>query len=237
MIKVNEKYHMLTVIELVKIYKKDKPKLYRTWARCKCDCGKDIFIRANNIHNGQKSCGCLRVTRKPRLTHGYSRSKIYKVWATMKNRCYREKTERYKNYGGRGIKVCSEWLSSSEAFIKWALANGYREGLTLERKNNDGNYEPNNCSWETLTKQSNNKQNTVILELNGVRKSLSEWSEATGIKRSTIYARVKKGWPIELALGIDIITAGFKLKITDSQHIIVPSNDSRNVKGQFKARL
>ena len=102
--------------------------------------------------------------------------KLFLVWQSMKNRCYNDKTESYKNYGARGITVCDEWRNSSTAFIQWAVLNGYKEGLQLDRIDNDGNYEPSNCQWSTPQYNSSHKRNSILLTVSGETKTVSEWS-------------------------------------------------------------
>jgi len=110
----------------------------------------------------------------------------------MKNRCYLESNIAYKNYGGRGIKVCDEWLDSFISFYNWAINNGYRNDLTIDRINNNENYYPKNCKWSTYVEQSNNRRDTVYIELDGETKNISEWSKITGISHSIIWQRYHK---------------------------------------------
>lgn len=121
--------------------------------------------------------------------HGMSGTKIYRVYKGMIERCYYEKHKTYKDYGGRGIGVSPVWLDKENGFnnfYSWACLNGYEEGLTLERINNDGNYSPENCSWITRKEQGFNKRNTVRIEVNGITKTLREWAEELNIKLSTL---------------------------------------------------
>lgn len=118
----------------------------------------------------------------------------------MKQRCYNPKNTRYTNYHDRGIVVCDEWRNDFMAFRKWALENGYSENLTLDRKDNDGNYCPENCHWTTKRVQNNNRTMNHHLVLNGVSKTIGEWSSELGIPWSTIYTRLSKGRSVEEAL-------------------------------------
>lgn len=132
--------------------------------------------------------------------HGCS-SRLYKCWAHMKERCYREADSDYKNYGGRGIRVCDEWRNDYLAFKEWALANGYEPSLTIDRIDYNGNYEPSNCRWATWKEQSNNRRGLHYLTYNGETKTLTEWSEITGISFTTLYMRLTTyGWSVEKAL-------------------------------------
>lgn len=129
-------------------------------------------------------------------THGLSRTKIYKRWKTIKDRCYREKNNYYKHYGGRGIKMCQEWLDDFMNFYNWAMANGYQDGLTIERIDVNGDYCPENCKWITLEEQALNKTNTRYLTYNGETKTLKEWEEETNLP---IRSRLNEGMSIEEA--------------------------------------
>jgi len=164
---------------------------------CKCDCGNEKAIDGNSLRMGKtKSCGCFlsETVRKRKMVHGFYGERLYNIWQHMKDRCYYPRNDNYKNYGGRGISVCDEWKENYSAFKEWALNNGYSDSLTIDRKNNDGNYEPGNCRWATIDTQSNNKQNTVYITINGETHNLKEWSELSNIPRIIIYGRFKRGW-------------------------------------------
>lgn len=119
----------------------------------------------------------------------------------MISRCYHIQNNRFHRYGGRGIKVCEEWLNDKKLFFDWAFNNGYSIELTLDRIDVNGDYCPNNCRWANMETQQNNRANTVFITLNGVSHTISEWSKITGINRGTIWNRNKKGYPPEKILG------------------------------------
>lgn len=137
-----------------------------TW-RCVCDCGNTTIKVASDLKSGRsKSCGCIRATRNNHYIHGDSHTRLHNIWTLMLQRCENPKATSYNRYGGRGISVCSEWHDYT-VFKKWAIANGYREDLTLDRRDNDGGYCPGNCRWATYKEQANNKRKRV-LESDGV---------------------------------------------------------------------
>ncbi len=134
------------------------------------------------------------------VKHNLTGTRLYNIWTHMKQRCYNPKNSRYANYHDRGITVCDEWRNDFMAFRKWALENGYSENLTLDRKDNDGNYCPENCHWTTKRVQNNNRTMNHCLILNGVSKTIGEWSSELGIPWSTIYTRLSKGCSVKEAL-------------------------------------
>lgn len=127
--------------------------------------------------------------------------KLTDVYGQIKQRCYNPKCKEYKNYGERGIKVCDEWLKSRpSAFYQWAFENGYKEGLTVDRINNDGNYEPSNCHWTTIKAQCSNRRTNRFVTYNGKTLTVSQWSERTGINKETLKHRLNRGLPTEEVL-------------------------------------
>ena len=162
---------------------------------CSCDCGGALIVRASSLKSGAtSSCGCKH---RPHGGHG---TRLYSIWRGMKERCGRRSHSFYEYYGGRGITVCEEWARSFEAFREWALASGYRDGLTIDRKENDGDYCPENCRWATMEEQGNNRSNTLRVSYNGELHTITELSKKTGIKYSTLYMRLYNGWSVEKAL-------------------------------------
>ncbi|GMQ91711.1 MAG: hypothetical protein BMS9Abin11_1022 [Gammaproteobacteria bacterium] len=166
------------------------------WA-CLCDCGTKVIVRGNNLKNGHtKSCGCLQKVGKK--THGKSYHYLYHIWHNMHDRCNNPKSNRWNRYGGRGIKVCNDW-GDIDTFL--ADMGPRPKGYSLERKNFDGNYEPNNCKWATPIEQASNKSNNVYLTANGVTDTIAGWARRTGIAGSTIRKRVfVHKWPHKKAV-------------------------------------
>ena len=174
-----------------------------TWI-CKCDCGNVTRpISSTALRSGNtRSCGCYKIDKcAERLTtHGMSRTRLYKIWQNMNNRCYIESCGRFGRYGGRGITVCDEWRNSFESFRDWALANGYRDNLTIDRKDNDKGYSPDNCRWATRREQQNNRECSIVVEVNGEPRTLSSLAIEHGVKYHTLWRRYIRG-----ATGPDLI--------------------------------
>ena len=170
---------------------------------CRCECGNIITVKLYSLTTGNtKSCGCIK--QKQLIERNVASAKypaymkkLYNTWYLMGERCNNMNNKSYKNYGGRGIKVCKRW----EKFENFYEDMGDRpEALTLDRIDNDGNYEPENCRWATRKTQMNNKRNNLRLNYNGMVKNLSQWAESTGIKRETIKARLSTGLSIKKSL-------------------------------------
>lgn len=125
------------------------------------------------------------------VKHGRSKTKLYKRWKAMNERCSPSSPKR-KYYAEKGVKVCDEW-KSAENFYEWAMNNGYRDDLTLDRNDNNGNYEPNNCRWATQKQQVRNRSTSIYIEFNGETRFIQEWCEIYGIKRATLYKRWRNG--------------------------------------------
>ena len=133
-----------------------------------------------------------------------SKTRLYRIWKAMKDRCYRKSNKHYHRYGGRGITICQEWQNDFQAFYDWAMANGYSDKLTIDRINNDGNYESDNCRWITNALQQSNKNNCQLLNYNGKTQTLSEWARELGINRGTLWSRINTlHWEVEKALAND----------------------------------
>lgn len=135
----------------------------------------------------------------PAPTHGQSRHPIYNTWRGMIGRCKHRSNRYYHNYGGRGIRVCEEWQDAF-TFIIWAMANGWQEGMQIDRINNDGNYEPSNCRFVSRTDNCRNSRSNHLLTFRGVTKPISAWADEYSIPQATIRSRTRRGWTAEQAL-------------------------------------
>lgn len=181
-----KKFGRLTVIGFNRIQKGS----YR-WA-CECECGNVVSVPYSRLMRGEtKSCGCI--LRELKTKHGKSNTRLYTAWENMKTRCYNPNDDFYADYGGRGIKVCDEWLDDFTSFYKWSMENGYKSHLTIDRIDNNGDYSPDNCRWVDLKTQGRNKRNNVQVTINGETKTLSEWAESEGINQKTLFTRYYRG--------------------------------------------
>lgn len=177
-----------------------------TFWLCQCDCGNTKEINASRLRSGKtKSCGCYKNECKRKTinqtafnkTHGMSNTRLYRIYNKMKLRCYSKTNDAYKNYGGRGITICKEWLDDFMNFYNWAMENGYEDNLSIDRIDNDKDYSPDNCRWVNAKTQANNTRSTVFITYNGETKPASEWSKITGIRQNTITMRKRNGWSDE----------------------------------------
>lgn len=172
---------------------------------CDCCCGCQTIVMLCDLRRATRSCGCLRrelaKTRSLQLsTHGMSKTPEYRVWERMLARCCKSADPAYRNYGGRGISVCVRWQN----FVNFIHDIGLRPSAshTLERLDNDGNYEPGNCVWATRRSQARNRRTNRMLTFRGMTKCLAEWSSETGIGRQVIYDRLRSGWSVQDALTV-----------------------------------
>lgn len=161
-------------------------------------CGKPFECMISSVKVSTKSCGCFakEIASKRHTKHGLTHTKEYRTWLGIKTRCYNKKDESYKHWGGRGIRMYSRWLNSFETFLKY-VGVAPNKNLSLDRINNDGNYEPGNVRWATSKQQSNNKRDSRIIEYKGKRQTIMEWSTETNINYSVIQGRLNRGWSAE----------------------------------------
>lgn len=193
---IGKRFNYLTVIEEVS---RIHPKIPRY--TCLCDCGNTKVVEGRKLREGTiKSCGCYaKLKTSDRSTkHGMTNSSEYKTWCGMKRRCLNKNDKRYKDYGARNINICDRWIHSFEKFF---LDMGSKpHGYSIERIDNNGNYEPNNCVWMKISDQTKNKRSNILLTYKKQTHILADWSRITGIKAGTIKARLDRGWPVEKAL-------------------------------------
>ena len=193
MIRLNlkgQKFGRLKVAEFVEM--KNNTSMFL----CECECGESCIVRGPDLKIGHTiSCGCYHkeTISAIKKTHGLSGEKLYELWSSIKRRCNNKNSENYHRYGGRGIKMCSEWLHNPTEFIKWAKENGYKEGLSIDRKDNNGNYEPSNCKWSTVLEQARNKRNNIHVLFNGEIRAMVFCSKKLGIKYGTLRDRYQRG--------------------------------------------
>jgi hypothetical protein len=166
---------------------------------CVCDCGNEFITTGAALRSGNtKSCGCYRNTHL--VTHGESKTRLYRIWRRIKTTCA---SSNYTYYGARGITVCDEWTHSFESFRDWSMANGYRDDLTIDRIDSNGNYEPSNCRWATMKEQSNNTRRNIVIEHKGEEHTLAQWSEILCINYITLYKRIiTRHWSTEQAFSV-----------------------------------
>lgn len=204
---VNEKYGYLTVIGIP--YMKIGAKRNRLFVSVQCQCGVVKEVRLDGLKNGHTvSCGCFNKLvsslQKPRLKHGLHSEPLYPIWKAMKQRCFNKNNKQYHNYGGRGITVCPEWITDFLSFYNWAIANGWQIGLDLDRRNNDGNYEPGNCRFVTQVVNANNKRNNKKYQFDGQWLTIPQIASQSNIKSSTIYRRINElNFSLKDAIGIE----------------------------------
>ena len=180
---------------------------YAVW-QCKCDCGNTVVVPGKALRTGNtKSCGCYsREKSTERIvslntTHGKTDSRIFRIWSGTRTRCYNKNAINYEDYGGRGIAVCEEWRHDFTSFLKWAEENGYKENLTLDRKDNSKGYSPDNCRWATIKEQQNNKRSNRLVAFNGETHTVTEWAEKIGVHKDTLLLRLKNpNYTLERAL-------------------------------------
>lgn len=195
----------------LKVLFRDKNRNGNAYWNCKCDCGNKVvkstdYLKRSNLC----SCGCAsNRTKNPKdkldnpilENKVYSRTRIYRIWQAMKTRCYNPNHRHYCDYGGRGITICEEWLNSSVSFINWSYNNGYNDKLSIERKDTNGNYCPENCIWVDSKTQSNNKRTSHFVTFNGKTQTIAQWAEELGIPYNTLQKRLTEGkWSVERAL-------------------------------------
>lgn len=191
----NEVYGRLTVLEFIERKKRN------SYWKCKCDCGNEIIIPITYLTTGDtKSCGCLRKETTATLSKKNSfvkNKRLYTIWIDMKRRCYNRKRKSYIYYGAKGIRVCKEWKEDFKIFQEWAINNGYKDNLTIDRIDNNGNYEPNNCRWVTIKEQNNNMSTNHIVNYKEKKYTLSQLAEKYNLDYDLVKNRIRYNWDID----------------------------------------
>lgn len=182
-----------------------KTKHNQTEWLCLCDCGKTTKVNVAHLNSGHtKSCGCLsrKLSAKRLYRHGGTGTPEHVSWLGMRDRCTRENCVNYKDYGGRGISVCERWYNSFELFLEDMGPKPSKEH-SLDRIENNGNYELGNCRWATPVEQANNTSQNKFVSCRGETKTLAQWCREVGLEYSKVFRRLKRGWPTEIALGFE----------------------------------
>lgn len=172
---------------------------------CRCDCGTMKVLNSSELRRGNvNSCGCLsRELARERLTkHGYSRTRIYSEWKKMNGRCRDDNSYNTLKYAKRGIKVCDSWANDFQAFLDHVsrLPHYDEPGYSLDRIDNDGDYEPGNVRWANAVTQANNRSSNVYITYSGETHTMAEWARKLGMSYNKLQWRIYSGWPIEKAL-------------------------------------
>lgn len=193
-IKPGQKFNSLTVIKEI------ERREYMRQVLCRCNCGKEIIVRVYDLGRN-RSCGC---EKKNNLRHGMSGTPEYAAWKSIKTRCYDPNFIEYQHYGGRGIKVCDEWKDDFRAFYNH-IGPRPGSGYSVDRIDNDGDYEPGNVKWSTKSEQHRNTRQNLIVTYRGESRPLVEWVEELGLNYSAVQQRlVKLGWPAERAFSTPV---------------------------------
>lgn len=175
--------------EVVSEYKKKTERKTYTYFKVKCvKCGFERDIVSQNLFRGVK-CKCETKYHQ----HGQAGTRLYNIWSGIIDRTHNPKNAAYKNYGGRGISVCSEWAENFENFYQWSMKSGYTDDLTIDRLNNDGDYCPDNCRWITLQEQQNNRRSNRMETIGGETHTIAEWARIYGVNYHTVQTRLHRG--------------------------------------------
>lgn len=219
-----EKFGRLTVIKQQGYTKPNKYGQRHAIWYCRCDCGEYVCRTTDVLKRGKSSCGCrqkeiLNEMSEKNKKHGLSRNRIYGIWKNMNSRCYRKNDIHYPAYGARGITVCDEWKNDASTFFRWAFENGYQDNLTIERKNNDKGYCPENCTWVTKEEQYKNKRQNIMITYNGKTMCASDWGKETGISAQKIRWRYKHGWDVERIFGMPVLKSQLQMEEKDDGRV------------------
>jgi len=208
---IGERFGRLLVIQKTQdnVNRPGEKRIAEKWL-CRCDCGteREVFtVALLRKKEPTLSCGCYtrdRIT-KQNITHGETYTRLFRTWSGMKTRCYNPMSDHWSDYGARGIKICDEWLNNFIVFRDWAMKNGYNDNLTIDRKDVDGDYTPENCRFANAKSQANNRRSNQFLDIDGVKLTYTEWAQRLGAKdRDIINRRLKKGWTEKEAVTIPL---------------------------------
>ena len=190
-------YGLLTVLGFDKVVESASGSRQYLW-RCRCSCGNATSVGGRNLRSGHtRSCGCLATVGV--VKHGMFGTPEYQTWVGMLRRCYSVAEPGYQYYGARGIAVCARWKNSFKCFYE-DMGPRPSPKHSIDRINNDGDYEPGNCRWATPVEQNNNRRSLRKLTYKGQTLTIAQWSRVTGLKYQTIRARLNSGWTVEQAL-------------------------------------
>jgi len=195
-----QRFGRLLVLERVENFYDKAGRSYVQW-KCKCDCGNITYVTSNNLGTHTTSCGCYynEIKGKHSLKHGYRKTRLYRIYNGMKQRCNNPNVNEYKNYGKRGIRVCDEWNKPDglKEFAEWALSHGYQDDLTIERTDVNGDYCPENCTWIPQSEQGKNTTKNVFVTYNGERMIIADFSRKTGIDHRIVSRDLKNGLTVD----------------------------------------
>ena|ERR1700740_2250206 len=174
----------------------------RRRANFRCQCGVEFNCQLFKVKTGEtKSCGCFqrKATGDANRIHGLKNHELYGVWSSMKARCYNTKTRQYKNYGGKDVAVCQEWINDFIAFYNWAILNGWKSGLQLDKdiKGTGLIYSPETCSFVTPKENSNKRASNRLITYDNKTKTISQWADYFGVSLKNLYQRLSRGWDVE----------------------------------------
>lgn len=195
----NKVFGRLTVLQLDTSTKSRRS----NWI-CLCECGAQKVIPARGLIRGtSKSCGCLlkesqQKIREKAFTHRLSKTPVYRLWKGLRQRCFNPNSLAFHNYGGRGITLCEEWKNSAESFCEWALENGYQSGLSIDRIDVDGNYEPNNCRFVDRSVQNNNRRDNIYVNYENERITIKQLADRTGVEYRVLLSRYNRNPSIKV---------------------------------------
>lgn len=224
-----QRFGHLTVVEFVGRRRHPGGGVSSMW-KCQCECGNECIVSNSGLRSGTQSCGCKRIKRGKEshlYKHGESNTRLYKIWSDMKKRCYSKNYKDFNNYGGKGVRICDEWIGENgyESFRDWAISHGYDENAeegkcTIDRINVDGNYEPKNCRWADASEQANNRTTSRFLTYKGVTHTVAEWAKILNVPYARLQSRIYLGWSAEDTIEIGKLKANRKhQKIERTYHI------------------